>query len=70
MLIPPLLKLVMVATTALPGEILMTMKEPAKLKVNLAATCCSEVQRAKETLILPSFRQHGQNSGVRDRACG
>ena len=29
-----------------------------------------EVQRAKETLILPSFRQHGRNSGVRDRACG
>ena len=32
--------------------------------------CCSEVQRAKETLILPSFRQHGRNSDARGRACG
>ena len=35
-----------------------------------AAACCSEVQRAKETLILPSFRRRGRNSGGRDRACG
>ncbi|MFZ1426354.1 MAG: recombinase family protein [Geminicoccaceae bacterium] len=32
--------------------------------------CCSEVQRAKDTLILLSLRRRGQNSGVQDRACG
>ena len=26
------------------------------------SVCCSEVQRAKETLILPSFKQRGANS--------
>ena len=36
----------------------------------LVPACCSEVQREKETLVLPLLRRRGRNSGVRDRACG